>query len=392
MADVRTDKRTVLFVSHSANLYGAERSLLTLVRNLRKKGVVEPVVLLPAEGPLTDLLRNSGVRVFVHHYYGWLNQRRSLVKVIARIVLNLVALARLFRELKLVRPDLVYSNSLASPFGAMIAFALRVPHVWHAREFVHEDMNADYDLGTHISMLLVDKGSSKIVCNSRAIRKKLISAVDESKLEIVYNGFEFKESKITAMKKYEQCVVDNRWPIHLTMIGSLQPGKGQDDAIRALSILVNRGEAVRLSIAGTGLPGYLAELKLLIKRLSLTESVTWHGFVEDTPALLDDTAVVLVCSRSEAFGRVAVESMAALTPVIGADSGGVPEIIEDGVTGLLYRPGDPEDLADGVERLTKNRELYEGVVERARSLVISKFSAEQYVLGVQRVIESACET
>jgi glycosyltransferase involved in cell wall biosynthesis len=96
-----------------------------------------------------------------------------------------------------------------------------------------------------------------------------------------------------------------------------------------------------------------------------------------------------MCSRGEPFGRVTVEAMKQGVPVVGAASGGTTEIIQDGVTGLLYRLGDAEDLAAKVEILHRDRELLGRMGEEARRWADSTFSLKKYTADLLRVFEEA---
>lgn len=378
-----------MFVSHSSALYGSERSLLTLVTGLQQRAELRSVVLLPREGPLADLMRDAGIPLIFRRHYGWLTKkpRRAMAEAVACVALNSLALARAFRGLRALRPLVVYTNTLYSPFGAMISASLRTPHIWHAREFVHEDMGHDYRLGTGLSMALIGRSSSRVICNSVALKEKLAKVLEADMIEVVYNGFDFDSRPAHEESgKYDRCVLD-AGTIDLLMVGSIHSGKGQEDAIRALSALAARGRAVRLSLAGLGTEEYVDFLKSLARRLSVEDRVSWCGFVEDTATLFADAAMLLVCSRSEAFGRVAVEAMAAHTPVVGTSSGGLLEIIQDGVTGLLYEPGDHEALVDQVERLLLDRNLYESISRSARRSVVARFDADRYVSEIERIIK-----
>ena len=88
--------------------------------------------------------------------------------------------------------------------------------------------------------------------------------------------------------------------------------------------------------------------------------------------------IVLVCSKSEAFGRVTIEGMFSGRPVIGARSAATAELIKDGVNGLLYDPGNPGDLADKIKRLQECPAFGEHLGNQARSWVLSYFTADRY--------------
>lgn len=381
----------VVFVSHTSDLYGAERSLLTLVKGLQRGGGVKLTVLVPRDGPLANELRRAQIQVVVHPYAWWIGWDKDLVARIERLGVNgwsVFSGAKLVRQLK---PEIIYSNSLATPFGAMMAHYLGVPHVWHAREFVQEDMGARYDWGTRASMRLVGK-SARIVCNSKAVKEKMQKYVRENMLRLVYNGFEFKEEKDDLSHislRYDRNVAGRR-PTTLLLIGSVHPGKGGEDAIRALSRLVAKKWNLRLSIVGSGQARYIEDLKQIAHDLGVAESVLWCGFVDNLDRVMTDAAVVLACSRSEAFGRIAVEAQAKGIPVIGTASGGLPEIIEDGVTGLLYGYGNDEQLAAQIERLLGDETLYEKVATQGQQSAYTRFNVGQYVSGVKEILNEVC--
>jgi glycosyltransferase involved in cell wall biosynthesis len=96
-----------------------------------------------------------------------------------------------------------------------------------------------------------------------------------------------------------------------------------------------------------------------------------------------------MCSRGEPFGRVTVEAMKQGVPVVGAASGGTIEIIQDGVTGLLYQLGDAEDLAAKIEILHWDRELLGRMGQEAHRWANSTFSLKKYTADLLRVFREA---
>ncbi len=366
---------------------------MTLVTGLHQKKHFRPVVMIPDRGPLFDCLNNAGIQTIVWPYQHWIGRNRinRIILGPVRMLLNVISLMALHKKIGKMKPSIIYTNSLAQPFGALIALRYKIPHIWHAREFIHEDIYRDYDFGTKRSMALVGK-SVKVICITRAIENKMKRFIAESKLKVIYNGFVFAAQPNDDLKtKYDQ-VVQKSQPVSLLIVGQLHAGKGHADAIRALSVLDARGYNVCLSIVGSGKEQYVASLKELAKDLSIENKIKWHGFVNKPENYYNGIAVALVCSRCEAFGRVVVEMMAAGIPVAATNSGGVPEIIEDGITGLLYRPGDCEALASNIEKLLKEKELYLSIATQGRRSVYERFAADQYVSGVCEVLEEVSKT
>lgn len=387
------DNIRVLFVSHSSELYGAERSLLIMVQRLLIAGDIKPVVLVPEEGLLAERLRRSDVPVMVAHYYHWLGRCRTdrLLKGRLRIILNLLEVFRISGKVKALKPSIVFSNTLASPFGALLAAKLNLPHIWHIREFVHEDMGREFDVGMSRAVKWINR-SVKIVCNSHAVLNKwnryLVNS--GSHFCVVYNGFDFDEQENgNAVEKYDW-QMNGRNPLHLVIIGSILPRKGHEDAIRAVADLERMGgPSVQLIIVGGGEEKYIRFLKVLAKDLGVSDKIEWKGFQENVNSYFQEAIAALVCSRHEPFGRVAVEAMAAGVPVVSTRSGGLPEIIEDGQSGLLYDVEDHAALARAIRRLLLNRDLYLRISETAKARVRTRFTVEHYVDRMEQIIKEA---
>ena len=137
------------------------------------------------------------------------------------------------------------------------------------------------------------------------------------------------------------------------IIGFLRPYKRQEQAIRALAYLKKDYPNIRLLIVGLGHQDYLKSLKKISKDLGVEDQVEFCGYISNPFDAYLKVNAAIMCSRYEAFGRVTAEAMAACKPVIGYNSGGTAEIIENEVTGLLYNGG-YEDLAYCMRRFIEN--------------------------------------
>jgi glycosyltransferase involved in cell wall biosynthesis len=139
------------------------------------------------------------------------------------------------------------------------------------------------------------------------------------------------------------------------IVGRLQPWKGQHRLLAAQALLRERGQELHLVIVGGDAYGlsadYAASLPVLVGELGLAGAVTMTGQVADAGAYIERMDVLVNASEDEPFGIVLLEGMARGVAVVAIDSGGPPEIIEHGRTGLLARSAEPSDLADAVGRL-----------------------------------------
>lgn len=162
--------------------------------------------------------------------------------------------------------------------------------------------------------------------------------------------------------------------------GRLNPAKGHDTLIRAVSVLMDAGLPVRLAIAGEdeqGGAGYRRELEHLIDELGLGERVRLLGAVGDdvVRAHLEDAHVFALASRGEPLGVAIMEAMGAGLPVVVGDGGGVRELVDER-TAALVTPGDPRGLADAVAALLADADRATAQGARARDRVRDRFTSE----------------
>jgi glycosyltransferase involved in cell wall biosynthesis len=123
--------------------------------------------------------------------------------------------------------------------------------------------------------------------------------------------------------------------------------------------------------------------------VGVSDAVTGVGPVEDVVAEIDKAHAALMCSRSEAFGRVTVEYLRRGRPVIGTRSGGTPELIDDGRTGLLYSPGDTRALADRIESLASSNLVLKELSRNALERTANRFLYSDYVHDFCGILEGA---
>lgn len=371
----------IVFVSHQGNLKGgADQSLLTLLKALKPN--LEPLIITPLVGDFTNELDRLNIAWLHVPLKPWIDYRNRPIRKIIRRIWNMWQAKRIAHQLRSKMPDAIYTNTLYSPFGAMLARELKVPHIWHAREYVQDDMGADYDWGIQASLQFVSKQSDLIICNSQAIQAKLQPYIQSTRTEVVYNGVTQTQSDNKARKARPS--KDSE--IHLVIIGRVHLAKGQEEAIRALPYLKQAGYSPILHIAGTGTDNYTEQLQHLAIGLEVAEHIVWHGYT-DIEALIPKMDVTMVCSRAEAFGRVVAESMAMGCPVIGADIGAIPELIEHGETGLHYPLGDSKILAEQIIKLVTDERLYASISTNALAYSRREFNPDTYTDRLHALIE-----
>lgn len=373
-----------LFVSHCNDLSGANKSFLNLIENL--KDIMDIVVLCNQyPGGLTDRLDAIGIEYIKADYNWWyIKPRKKKIKQIYRKLADKHAYkkkwltAALLEKLNEENFDIVYTNTSTVDAGVKIAEILNIPHVWHIREFGKEDFD-------FIPMFSFEKyqsafqKSKKIIVISEALKKKYCSYVNENKLVKIYNGFEIEKLQSDSLKH------NLKKKINIIVTGQVCVGKGQVQAIRAVSKLYSEGYPVHLYIAGEVDQNYLNPI--LIDYPDNKKWLSILGSVKDMYALRNEMDIELVCSRSEAFGRVTLEAMLHSIPVIGSRAGGTPELISDHKTGLLFEYGNVDELVYCIKELCSNQTLYELIVENARKYA-GNFTIQRTAEQVFEVLKS----
>jgi len=363
----------IVLVSHASGLCGAERSLLNLVDGLDAK---QCIVIVPAEGPLTQALVARDVQYMVGNYHAWVGRKGKPLRTIYRMLCNIWLAFWLARRLNCRPIRLVYVNATTTPFGAWLARFLKVPCVWHVREWLEH-----FDFGVMRSLHFI--GESKyVLTNSKAMETKLASFIAQDKLITVYNGpISWQPPKlIQAPAGIDKC-------IKLCVVGTVYENKGFSDAIQAVAALKEQGVNAQLDVIGDGKKEDVHRLKDEAKALGVGLDIVWHGFVERPLPLIGTSHICLVCSREEAFGRVAVEAMSMGTPVVSTAVGGLLEIITDGETGLLYSPRDIASLAKQILKLANEPELYAKIQKQGIAHVYEHFTAQRYQQQIKNIFK-----
>jgi glycosyltransferase involved in cell wall biosynthesis len=385
---VRSSKRRLmaptklLFVSHSAVIAGAEMSLYELVKGLREAGGVTLGVVFPERGPLLSRIDALGVRTWVLGYSRWATPRVHLRTKLASVARNAVEVIRFLRLFLVTRPDVVVTNTVTVPSAAFAARLARVPHVWYAHEYGVEEHGLVFRLGRSRSLRLVGRLSTIVVVPSRFLMREFEPYVPANGLRLIQLAPETPSpggrSEPAATR-----------PLRLVVLGYKAPGKGQEDAIRAIGLLRGDGVDATLSLVGSGRARYVTHLRKLASDLGVADVVQFVEFTEDRWSWFEESDALLMCSRLETASRVIIEAVKLGCPVIAARSGAAPEQIVDGETGLLYAPGDAADLASKIRLLHDDRALAGTLARNAKRRANGRFTTGRYSSDFLEIAQEA---
>lgn len=358
-----TRRTRVVYVDHCAKLSGGELALLRLLPALEE---VDPHVILGEDGPLVEKLRRAGVSVEVlpmSRRAGGLERGKVAAGLggLVPAVLSTVYAIRLARRLRRQRPDVVHTNSLkAALYGGVAGRLARTPVVWHLRDRIADDYLPS--AAVRLVRAAARRLPSAVIANSEATLATL-GELDRPNL-VLPSPVDLEPAEASAARNGN---------LRVGIVGRLAPWKGQHVFLDAFAkaFPTNSASAVVVGAPLFGEEEYAESLRRQADELGLDGRVEFAGFRENVAAELAGIDVLVHASViPEPFGQVVIEGMCAGVPVIAAGEGGPAEVIEDGVTGVLYPPGDTEALAAALRRLgadaTLRAELGEAGRLRAR--------------------------
>jgi L-malate glycosyltransferase len=371
----------VLYVNHTAEMSGAERSLLDLLAALPAR--VEPVLGAPP-GRLTEAARAIGIEtVEIAGTAGSLRPHPlHTPRAVAELGMSSLGVGRAARR---VGADLVHANSIRAGISlcaARVGGAARVVHV--------RDCLPAGPLTTATMRLLAARAST-IVANSAYTARTIRDAAPSARPEVVHNPVDlgrWDPARVDrAQARSRLGPAGEREPL-LGVVAQLSPWKGQDTAIEALGLLREQGVDAHLLLIGSAKflaratrydnRAYAARLDRLIADHGLGERVSLLGEREDVPALVRALDVLLLPSWEEPFGRALIEAMAMEVAVVATDVGGPSEIIGDGREGLLVAPREPRAWARAIRALADDAELRREMGRAGRRRVERAFTVERH--------------
>ena len=382
--------KNILFIHQSAELYGSDKTLLLLLKNL-DKNKFKPVVLLPFDGPLKEVLENEKIEVVIAPVLK-LYRKLFTPKNIFGFFKDIKVAFKIVNELhKKYQFTLIYSNTLAVLFGIMFAWKNNIKHLWH----VHEIIEKPSLFKKAFVGLLSLKSNTHIVYNSHAT--KVFWEVNKSiihKGAVIWNGIETNipessTSELSDIRKNLFLAQPNE--IILALVGRISRWKGQMILLDAFNNLVQKNENIKLVFVGAPPPNqekFQEDLEDRISSFKLNDKVLIIPFQNEIHKIWQAIDIAVVPSTEpEPFGMVAIEAMLAHKPIVGSNHGGLTEIIENNATGFLVTPNSVQDLVIALEKLIQNELLRKEMGEKGYLRVTTAFSVEQYVDSFEKFFE-----
>jgi len=382
--------KNILFIHQSAELYGSDKTLLLLLKNL-DKNKFKPIVLLPFDGPLKEALENENIEVVIApvlKLYRKLFTPKNLIGFFKDIKAAFKIVNKLHKKYQFT---LIYSNTLAVLLGIMFAWKNNIKHLWH----VHEIIEKPSLFKKAFVGLLSLKSNTHIVYNSQAT--KVFWELNKSIINkgvVIWNGIEINTPESSTSELFDirkNLFLAQPNEIILALVGRISRWKGQMILLDAFNNLVQKNENIKLVFVGAPPPNqekFQEDLEERIASFKLNDKVLIIPFQNEIHKIWQAIDIAVVPSTEpEPFGMVAIEAMLAHKPIVGSNHGGLTEIIENNATGFLVTPNSVQDLVIALEKLIQNELLRKEMGEKGYLRVTTAFSVEQYVDSFEKFFE-----
>lgn len=354
-------KYKIIEVSSDTNIGGAGKCLLALLENFDYSSF-EVKVVLPKNSLLKPHIDKLNIPVIE-------------VDGIADKSLDAGAIGELKRIFKAEKPDLVHTHASMS---ARIAARQAGAKVIYTRHSVFKpSKKISHGPGKLINGMINNYLADGIIAVAEAAKDNLTdTGVSAKKIRVILNGVDaLKETSESEKSQLRERFGVKSGEKVVSIVARLEDIKGHEYFIEAADELIKKGIKARFFIAGTG--SYENVLKEKVKAMNLTDNVIFTGFITDVDKLMAITDVQANASYgTEATSLALLEGMSIGIPAVVSDFGGNPGVIKTGRNGIVVPKQNSHALAEGLEKLLTDDELYKKMSAGAREIFNSTFTSK----------------
>ena len=378
-----SERITVLYVFHEANSSGgATYSGMNMVRSLDRTKII-PLVMIPDEGDIKEQMESLGVKCVVapvdflfrtHDHSDLLRRYVHSFRRFRTYVKNALLVCRIVKkELADYHIDIVHSNTTAIMTGFVLSKYLRCKHVWHLREFIDMDFHEKPYLGFRLMRWCVNSADATISI-TKAVKNHWITQETRNAYQL-FNAVKSLSSLCPlSMEKEKYFLFCSNW---------IESYKGADLALKGFCKSEMYKEGYRLVYVGNYRSEYKDELLEQANQIGGEHSIEFVGYCKETAPYYAKATAFLMCSDNEAMGRTTIEAFWNGCLVLGRNTGGTPELIENRRTGYLFDTVD--ELAVLMREVSIKNNM--GMIEEARDFALKNFTEEEYGKKIEKVYQ-----
>jgi L-malate glycosyltransferase len=336
-------------------------------------------------------LRTMGHRAaLVAHPEGDLRHRAGgsleLIPLAPRIEMDLTTAWRFARLVKQLAPDVIHAHDPHGVAMAALALSLGAASAGNRRPALIAARRVDFHLKGNSFSRWKNRQADCFIAASEAIRQILIAdGIPPDRAVTVHEGIDVDQVARAARVDVHEAF----WlPHHAPVVGNvaaLVPHKGQRYLIEAAHLVVQQVPDARFIILGEG--ELRDPFERLVREYHLEKHVLLPGFRIDVAGCMKSFDLFVMSSVTEGLGTSLLDAMACARPVVASRAGGIPEIVEDGVTGLLVPPRDPAALSNAIVRALGDEGLRARMGNAGFARVSERFTVERMVAGTAHVYE-----
>lgn len=378
-------KTRVLYIDEVSQIGGGGNSLNYLMRYLDKERFEPMLITLP--GHFSKLAEKANIRTLAYTF-----RKRYLSIPIGNIEISVNPYRLLYRfvdALKIIqiirreKVAIVHTNNLdAHLTGWFLNKIYRIPVIWHIRTIWP-------------SSFYKVTWPSRIIFVSQAVKEKALGSENsDSRALVIYNGID-PEDFVVPDGAREAVITEFSLPHRpiVGIVGRLDSWKRHDLFLKAAALLKNQGVDASWMIVGGDYKNRYGEtqtdyLKKLSRQLQIEDRVIFTGLRHDISRLVGSFDVFVSASDDDPNPRVVLEAMAMARPIVGTNSGGVPEMLDNGRCAIMIQKGNEEALAQGILQLLQEPAYAMKLGQLSRRRVEDFYSIQQHVRQVEEVYDS----
>lgn len=374
-SNISRKKIKVIYLSHTSELHGAGNALFNLIDKLDSDLFSINVVLPTNNGPLYQKINNLGINCYIIPIRLAIlplkKNNKNILRIIRFYLFNIFTFFKLCKLIVKIKPDIIHSNVGPIHIGSILSKIFSIKHVWHLREF--QDLHFGWSpLPTKKSFMnKIKKKHNYIIPVTKAIAEHYEISVNN----VIYDG-------VFSISNYP-IIITNKNKYFL-FVGRLEESKGISDTISSFIKIADQIPEYELWIAGDGTSDYISKLKEIIYINNISDKVKFLGFRFDVYDLMSKATALIVASKYEAFGFITAEAMLNGCLVIGRDTGGTKEQLNNGYNlfqeeiGLRFTNCD--ELAACMLTVSgKNIQKYFKTMQFAQKTVLKFYSIEENI-------------